>query len=155
MRIWSLNPEYLDATGLVSGWREALLAQKVLQNLTVGYKHHPQLIRFREQGAPVTAIATYLHGLADEADRRGYHFDRSRIAVAADPSISISVTDGQVDYEWNWLLTKLAERSPGRRAQLTSVSERATHPMFRVEPGPIASWERVTEPDSEVKRGAS
>jgi hypothetical protein len=146
MRIWSLNPEYLDATGLVSGWREALLAQKVLQDLTVGYKHHPQLTRFRQQAAPVTAIATYLHGLADEADRRGYHFDRTRIAVAPDPSISIPVSDGQVDYEWAWLLTKLAERSPERHAQLSSVTDHATHPMFRVEPGPIASWERVIEP---------
>jgi len=30
LRLWSLNPKYLDAKGLVALWREALLARKVL-----------------------------------------------------------------------------------------------------------------------------
>ena len=32
MRVWSLHPRYLDATGLVALWRETLLAQAVRQN---------------------------------------------------------------------------------------------------------------------------
>lgn len=31
MRLWTLHPKYLDTKGLVALWREALLAQKVLQ----------------------------------------------------------------------------------------------------------------------------
>ena len=30
MRLWSLHPSQLDRRALVAGWREALLAQKVL-----------------------------------------------------------------------------------------------------------------------------
>lgn len=41
MRLWTLHPRYLDAQGLVALWREALLAQKVLQGLTRGYTRPP------------------------------------------------------------------------------------------------------------------
>jgi hypothetical protein len=34
LRLWSIHPKYLDATGLVALWREALLAQKVLKGKT-------------------------------------------------------------------------------------------------------------------------
>ena len=48
MRLWSLHPSLLDRAGLVALWREALLAQKVLTGTTKGYRHHPQLDRFRQ-----------------------------------------------------------------------------------------------------------
>ena len=52
MRLWSLHPQYLDTKGLVALWREALLAiQAVLGGKTAGYRHHPQLHRFRPRGA--------------------------------------------------------------------------------------------------------
>jgi Pyrimidine dimer DNA glycosylase len=54
MRLWTVHPKYLDAKGLVALWREGLLAQKVLRGATKGYKHHPQLIRFRAQRNPVS-----------------------------------------------------------------------------------------------------
>ena len=41
MKLWSIHPKYLDAKGLVALWREALLAQKVLDGKTEGYKNHP------------------------------------------------------------------------------------------------------------------
>jgi hypothetical protein len=44
MRLWSLHPSYLDGKGLAALWREGLLAKKVLENETKGYKNHPQLI---------------------------------------------------------------------------------------------------------------
>jgi len=31
MRLWTLHPKYLDGSGLVSLWREALLAREVLR----------------------------------------------------------------------------------------------------------------------------
>jgi hypothetical protein len=98
MRLWSLHPSLLDRMALVAVWREALLAQKVLQGRTKGYKHHPQLHRFRETLDPVEAIGTYLSGVANEADARGYKFDRTKIAADATAS-QIPVTDGQLRYE--------------------------------------------------------
>src|SRR5690348_10372813 len=60
MRLWSLHPKLLDSAGLVALWRETLLAQKVLQGKTKGYKFHPQLDRFKKCTDPVSAIALYL-----------------------------------------------------------------------------------------------
>jgi hypothetical protein len=80
MRIWSIHPRYLDSKGLVALWREGLLAQKVLQGATKGYVNHPQLIRFRKTENPVGAVADYLRFVADEAESRGYRFDRGKIA---------------------------------------------------------------------------
>ncbi len=56
MRLWTLHPSYLDARGLVAVWREGLLARAVLRGKTRGYRHHPQLIRFRAHPAPISAI---------------------------------------------------------------------------------------------------
>ncbi|KRF20002.1 DNA lyase [Nocardioides sp. Soil797] len=140
MRIWSLHPEHLDVRGLVACWRETLLAQKVLRGLTVGYRNHPQLIRFRASGDPVVAVATYLHGVADEADARGYNFDRSRVVVAPDPALRMPVNDGQVAHEWQHLLAKLAERDPARHEMLLATEPRV-HPLFVVRRGPVEAWE--------------
>jgi len=40
MRLWSLHPKYLDSKGLVALWREGLLAKKVLEGRTKGYRNH-------------------------------------------------------------------------------------------------------------------
>lgn len=141
MRIWSLHPSHLDRVGLVACWRETLLAQKVLRGLTEGYRHHPQLIRFRAVEEPVTAIGTYLHGIADDADARGYRFDRTRVVAERDDDIVLPVTDGQLAHEWLHLLGKLAIREPQLHAALLDTRPRP-HPMFRVVNGPVEAWER-------------
>jgi hypothetical protein len=71
MRLWSLHPSLLDQKGLVALWREALLARKVLQGRTKGYRSHPQLARFRQGRSPLAAISAYLWAVHDEAGRRG------------------------------------------------------------------------------------
>jgi hypothetical protein len=71
MRLWTLHPKHLDARGLVALWREALLAQAVLRGRTRGYRHHPQLDRFRASGCPLGHIAEYLRVVQREAERRG------------------------------------------------------------------------------------
>ena len=78
MLLWSIHPEYLDTQGLVALWREGLLAQKVLREKTKGFKHHPQLDRFKRHPSPLCAIATYLEYVRKEALKRGYHFDRKK-----------------------------------------------------------------------------
>lgn len=71
MRLWTVHPRYLDAKGLVAVWREGLLAKAVLQGRTRGYRHHPQLARFRFRPDPVATLNTYLVVLQEEGRRRG------------------------------------------------------------------------------------
>lgn len=140
MRIWSLHPSLLDRQGLIACWRETLLAQAVLRGQTKGYQHHPQLTRFRELPDPVVGVATYLTGLVEEADRRGYRFNKDLVSVDPDPALRIEVTTGQLNYEWNWLQSKLAVRSPSTHG----LGSPKPHPMFALVEGPIATWEVVT-----------
>jgi len=140
MRLWSLHPKYLDGKGLVALWREALLAQKVLAGLTRGYRHHPQLSRFRQTSNPGGYIAAYLAVVQAEATRRGYRFDASKIGQAGNLE-PLPVTTGQIDYEWGHLRQKLQARSPDWLAQLGSTEPPETHPVFRAIPGAIATWE--------------
>jgi hypothetical protein len=53
------------------------------------------------------------------------------------------VTDGQVDYEWNWLMAKLRKRNPQLYRAHRSAAKVALHPLFRVKPGAVAPWEKV------------
>ncbi|MEO5365378.1 MAG: pyrimidine dimer DNA glycosylase/endonuclease V [Magnetococcus sp. WYHC-3] len=142
MRLWTLHPRYLDAKGLVSLWREALLAQKVLQGLTKGYTRHPQLLRFREQVDPVGAVAVHLREVHREATRRGYRFDASRVATSPWEGV-IRETHGQLLFEWDHLLRKTALRSPAHHATLLSVPTPVSHPLFILVDGGVHPWERT------------
>ena len=137
MRLWSIHPQYLDAAGLVALWREGLLAQAVLAGRTRGYRHHPQLIRFRE-GA---SIANYLHAVADEAERRGYAFDRSKLAPAA-PAAPAEVTVGQLQFEWKHLKRKLRDRDRAKYREILRIAAPDPHPAFAIVAGRVAAWER-------------
>lgn len=147
MRIWSLHPQYLDRQGLTACWREALLAQAVLAGRTRGYRNHSQLVRFRDCPDPVATIGAYLLGVAVEATARSYHFDRARIIDSSDAhhraAPDITVTDGQVAYEWSHLMAKLRHRSPERAARYEGVGKPHIHPLFSVVAGPVAVWEKV------------
>jgi hypothetical protein len=140
MRLWSLHPKYLDARGLVALWREALLAQAVLRGQTRGYKYHPQLRRFSESTAPRAAIAGYLRAVQAEATRRGFRFNASKIGRAGQIG-ALSVTRGQLRYEWQHLTGKLRTRAPAWLEQLPARAIPQPHPVFRVVAGGIASWE--------------
>jgi len=142
MRLWSIHPRYLDAKGLLGLWREGLLAQKVLQGDTVGYTNHPQLTRFKETENPVGAVADYLVYVADEADNRGYHFDKSKI-VKPIYKCKIPVTLGQVEYEFAHLLGKLKQRSPDLYIRLNKIMEIEVHPKFEKISGDVEYWEVI------------
>jgi len=148
MRIWSLHPRYLDRQALVACWRETLLAQAVLSGTTRGYKNHPQLARFKQASDPVALVGSYLEGVADEAEARGYRFDRSLIRRTAPSSTVIDVTDGQLALEWQHLMAKLAARSPEMHERWRSLTICDPHPLLRCVPGPVESWERATSPAS-------
>ncbi|MBN8728241.1 MAG: DNA lyase [Xanthomonadales bacterium] len=145
MRLWSLHPRYLDARGLVALWREGLLARAVLRGQTRGYRRHPQLDRFRACSDPALAIDAYLAAVYEEAVQRGYRFDRTKIGAADWPG-TLAVSDGQLLHEWRHLRARLALRSPAVFAQHADVAMPDCHPVFRIEPGPVADWERSPPP---------
>jgi hypothetical protein len=139
LRLWTLHPRHLDAAGLVALWREGLLARAVLAGLTRGYRHHPQLTRFRAEARPVACLDTYLSAVCDEADRRGYRFDRSKLGRARVRG-RITATRDQLDFEWMHLKRKLHQRA---RASLAHAAARPSpQPLFRLVRGPVAEWER-------------
>lgn len=141
LRLWSLQPAYLDARGLTACWREGLLARKVLEGNTRGYRNHPQLRRFRDGGDAIRLIDTYLHALVDEAEARGYNFDRTKLGPALS-GVLLDVTDGQMVYELQHLRAKLAVRDPVRLRQIADLEMPQPHPMFRIVPGGVENWER-------------
>jgi hypothetical protein len=122
-------------------WREALLAQAVLRGKTKGYRHHPQLLRFRDCSAPVGAIAEYLRAIHAESSKRGYAFEAGRVSAVQHSGL-IVVTRGQLSNEWEHLMKKLTVRDPEWRRRLQEVRRPLAHPMFRIVPGGIESWER-------------
>jgi len=147
VRLWSLHPKYLDSQGLVALWREGLLARKVLQGATTGYRNHPQLERFKAQRNPASSVSAYLDEVWGEACRRGYNFDRSKIG-ARRWCAPIEVTRGQLDYEFQWLCAKLKTRAPAKFKEVSRVRTVDAHPNFKVTAGPVAAWEKVPETEN-------
>lgn len=146
VRIWSLHPSLLDARGLVALWREGLLARKVLSGQALGYRHHPQLERFR--GRRLAAIDCYLSRVLDEARARGFAFDGSKIRYRACRAPA-NVTRGQLAYEWEHFKRKLRSRDRRWLRKVAQLRPRP-HPCFRVAPGPVAAWERGAREDRQA-----
>lgn len=150
MRLWSLHPRYLDPQGLVALWREALLAQSVLRAETRAYRNHPQLERFKNHPAPLAVISRYLEGVYAEATARGYAFDKSKFKPNS-RAVFLTVTTGQVMYEWGHLMAKLKARSPALYQKWQDMEEPEAHPMFILHAGDIESWERYLPKGHEKK----
>lgn len=142
MRIWSLHPKYLDAKGLVALWRESLLAKHVLEGKTKGYKHHPQLERFKNSVNPVDTIDQYLSAIYQEALSRNYQFDSEKINWSF-TECKLTVTIGQIDYEVSHLVSKLKGRDPLLYKQFVNQRDFETHPLFEVIEGEVESWEII------------
>ena len=154
MRLWSIHPACLDSKGLVAVWREGLLALAVLSGSTRGYVRHPQLIRFRNHPDPLAAITGYLAAIADEAERRGFRFDRSKLVllVESDP---MPVTSGQLKYEFFHLKQKLAVRQPVWLAGLDEMADLPVHPSFRVVDGGVESWEKIPGTSGDIRKSGT
>ncbi len=143
MRLWSIHPRYLDRKGLVALWRESLLAQKALLGKTKGYANHPQLIRFKGNEDPVSAIGSYLVQILREGKRRGYRFDGGRISRPNDAVGILRVGSGQLAYEFEHMKRKVAVRDPAHLEKTGAVKMIEANPVFDVVDGGIGSWERV------------
>jgi hypothetical protein len=142
MRLWTVHPRYLDGKGLVAAWREGLLAQKVLRGETRAYTRHPQLERFRAESDPLGVIAAYLVLLAEEAERRGYAFDRGKISAPRFAGKLVE-TRGQLLFEWGHLKRKLRSRAPQLYRQCLGLDCPRPSPLFRIVKGPVRVWEKT------------
>jgi hypothetical protein len=144
VRIWSLHPKYLDAKGLVALWRETLLAKLVLDGKTKGYRHHPQLERFRKLKRPTDGVHQYLAVIFDESVRRGYQFDSTKFRKP-DAAQKIPVHRGQLEYEFRHLLEKLRVRDPTLHKKYKNTTKIDPHPMLRIVRGDIEPWEKTVK----------
>lgn len=142
MRLWSLHPKYLDSKGLVALWREALLAKAVLNEKTKGYKNHPQLTRFKINKNSNALINTYLLHIYQESISRGYKFNRNKIGPEFTQS-KINVTNGQIEYELDHLISKLKIRDQSRYMELLNIKKPDSNPIFIVVVGGIEPWEII------------
>jgi hypothetical protein len=167
MRLWSISPHYLDRQGLLAVWREGLLAQKVLLGKTKGYKNHPQLERFKNYRNPSSIgylMNSYLFCILIESMKRGYNFDKSKIGHCLSSEPKLTVTRGQLEYEFKHLISKLLDfkRNPKKAIQnlnnagigymklqgqgtilFGNVNKIEPHPLFKVIEGDIEPWEKI------------
>lgn len=126
----------------MAAWLEGLLALAVLKGQTRGYRHHPQLLRFKRSRDPVGSLRAYLWGIYTEAGRRGYAFDVRKLSGKLSRT-RLTVTRGQINYEWRHLKRKLKQRDPRACRRLRRVARPQAHPLFRVVVGDIEPWEIV------------
>ncbi len=133
MRLWLIHPKYLDCKGLVAVWREGLLAKKVLEGKTRGYKNHPQLKIFKEYEKPIDLINAYLFQIYLEAERRGYSFDLSKIEPLNLKGV-VTATRGQLEDEFRLLLKKLERRDKKKFEEVKNLELNSVepNPIFRV-----------------------
>ena len=151
MRLWSISPKYLDTKGLLALWREALLAKKVLEGKTNGYKNHPQLIRFKQSSDPLLYINIYLKQIYDEGKKRVYKFDYSKIDEEKIEVLNIlnlekiKVTEGQIKYEFEFLKMKLKRRDFQKYLEIENIAKEKAievNPIFEVIVGEVEKWEK-------------
>ncbi|MEI6529006.1 MAG: pyrimidine dimer DNA glycosylase/endonuclease V [Candidatus Falkowbacteria bacterium] len=145
MRLWSISPIYLDTKGLLAVWREALLAKKVLEGNTNGYKNHPQLIRFKESKDTEANINAYLFGIYLEAESRGYKFSADKIKTLKILNKKIKVNKDQLDYEFSHLLNKLKARDTKKYREIKDIKRPEAHFLFEEIPGGVEKWEIVKD----------
>jgi hypothetical protein len=143
MRLWTIHPKYLDQKGLVAVWREGLLAKKVLEGKTKGYKYHPQLKRFQECDDSMIAINQYLNEIYNEGEKRGYRFDKSKIEIKnTRNNEKIEVTRKQIQYEFELLKSKISKRDNDKYMKIKDIKEIEINELFTLKEGEIGSWEK-------------
>jgi len=118
------------------------LAKKVLEGKTSGYRNHPQLDRFKSSRNPLDAINQYLSNVYDEALDRHFTFDNSKFKKPI-ISLFLTVSEGQIKYEFDQLLSKLKDREINLYDKLKGTKTITPHPMFKIVRGKIEKWEIV------------
>jgi hypothetical protein len=145
MRLWTIHPKYLDKKGLVALWREGLLAKRVLEGKTKGYRNHPQLQRFKELENSLLAINSYLYFVWREAKKRGYNFRKEKISPLRIIAGKIPVTKGQIKFEFSHLCKKLEKRDKRKLEEIKKEEKifPEVNPVFYIIKGKIEKWEKI------------
>jgi hypothetical protein len=91
--------------------------------------------------------------VADEAERRGYQFDRKRI-LEAEFRGKLVETRGQLLFEWQHLQAKLRLRAADLCREQHGIDCPKAHPLFRIVPGRVREWEKskATRPVNRNRR---
>ena len=146
MRLWSLDPSYLDSKGLGGVWREGLLAQSTLLGKTTGWMNHSHILRFKNHEKPVYAIGFYLLKIYEEASIRGYRYSKFKIVESPEEVSPIKVTYGQLLYEFHILKERLQKRAPSKFKEVLMTERRENspqpHPLFVGVDGEVELWEK-------------
>ena len=124
------------------------------------YYLHSQLERFKNLDTflntdrSIRAIGYYLNIIWHEASKRGYKFDFNKIKVTQSCPEFLTVTQGQLIYEFKHLQRKLEKRDSNKfysninkvyiiehkKLPLRTIE---SHPLFKVVEGDIESWEKI------------
>lgn len=114
------------------------------------YWNHPQLYRFKVCQDSIRTIGDYLLEIANEAEERGYKFNKEKIKDVSYFGKELTITKGQLEYEFEHLSRKLYKRDYNQ----CYVNEMKTkwrrenieaNPLFKVIEGDIESWEKIKE----------
>jgi len=84
----------------------------------------------------------YLSTVYDEALKRGFNFDEKKFIKPIIP-LFITVSDGQIKYEFGHLLKKLKKRANNLYNKLKGTKNILPNPMFEIVKGKIEKWEIV------------
>ena len=128
--------------GLGAQWREGLLAQKVVQGKTMGWRKHLQLNRFKEHHKPLEAAGHYLLHIHVESRLRGYNYNFSKILKPVELVDKIGINRGQLRYEYDILQERLFRRNPEKYRENLGITEITPHPLFEPRKGPPELWEK-------------
>jgi hypothetical protein len=146
LRLWSLDPKYLDSKALNGVWRESLLAQSVILGKTKGWKNHPQLIRFKHTQNPIETIGYYLKKIYEESCKRGYKYNKNKITKSLENIEKIKITSGQIKYEYKILKERIKKRSPKKYQEILKQEINGEfpkpHPLFTIIEGDVEQWEK-------------
>jgi hypothetical protein len=85
----------------------------------------------------------YLSVVWQEAKNRGYHFDQTKF-IPVKPDFKMPVNKGQLEYEFQHLLSKLITRDLEKHASIIQTNKIEPHPLFQITDGGIEKWEKVT-----------
>lgn len=152
MRLWSFNPKYLDSVGLSRAINEAISGYKALTGKQKMWQNHSQLERFKNADIFVSKkdnhilLQSYIVSLITNYRRRKYKEIDFSQSIEIDGSASLTVTKGQIEYEWQHYLNKLKTqkgRDKELYEQLKDIKTPEPHPLFSMVAGDIESWEKV------------
>ena len=145
MRLWSFHPKYLDNVGLSRAINESISGYKALTGKQEMWKNHPQLERFKASNNPMSNFQDYAFVLCRHKFEQWLE-QLETIPTETEYEIVMTVTKGQLQYEWKHYLNKLKTQK-GRDKELYEklklIENPEPHPLFEVVEGDIESWEKV------------